>query len=231
MILTKESVRAVFGLNLHEDFINSTIYVFDKYAKLFKITRKIDFVRFMAQAKSEIQFITKEWKRYPRTEENLNFSDSTLFKLSRYWRSNKEELKEVRELSKKKQTTIIMNKWYNGRNGNRAGSNDGRLFVGHGAYMVTGRGNTIKCLKLIEERTDIKCFDKNGEVDFHLFQRLDIFWLLGFAYWELNKMYECKNSFECTNIVNSGLPDDDKRKRVKIAVSLLGKLDNGYLFC
>jgi len=210
MRLTEDDVKFIFQRNLHQDFIRATIECFDKYAESFNINRNIDFVRFMAQAVSEIQFVKLNNKRYPRTSENLNFSDEVLFHFSRYWREHKEELKEVRKLPKLQQQAIIINKWYP----------DGVDFIGHGAFMVTGRDNTIKCLKHIEDKTSIQCF-RNNDIDWYLFQRLDIFWLLGFAYWDIHKMYECKNTNECTNIINRGLPKKYKKKRVKIALRLL----------
>jgi len=224
MNITKKILNKVFGYNLHPLFIVSAEETFLNYAQDFNIKRDIDYIRFLAQAKHEIQFILKDWKRYPRLEENLNFSDRTLYRYSSYWRANKEELKELRKQPLSEQYRVIFNKWYNGRMGNRVDTNDGRTFVGHGSLMITGRANTIKCLKHIEEKTNIVCFDVDGKVNHSLFQRLDIFWLLGFAYWNLNGLHKCRGTDCVTNKVNKGLPKKDKDRRLKTAIYLKKEL-------
>ena len=211
----------LFGKNLNVDFASISLSTLNKYAKKFKINRRINMIRFMAQCKHEIQFLNTPYGRVPRLEENLNFRDEILILLSAYWRNHQKKLQEVRKLPKKEQIKIIMNRWYNRAvSGNRIGSNDGRLYVGHGALMVTGRYNTIKCLKHIENVTGIKCLDEHSEPLNGVFKRYDIFWLLGMAFWDLNRMLGCSGTDDCTDIVNGGLPEKFKEERLATAIRL-----------
>ena len=219
MNLKNKDIEMVFGNDIDKAFEEITILTLNQFAKKFNMGRRIDIIRFLSQCKHEIQFVTKDCKKIPRLEENLNFKDKTLILLSSFWRTHQKKLEEVRKLPKKEQFKIIMNGWYNGRMGNRIDTDDGRIYVGHGCLMVTGRTTTLKCLRHIEKVTGIECLNGDTPID-GIFQRYDIFWLLGMAYWDLNKMYECSNTKECTNIVNRGLPQDIKTMRLQTAISL-----------
>lgn len=209
-------IEIVFGINLEEQFLKVTVDTLNKYASDFNIDRRIDMVGFLTQCKHEIQFIGT-FNKKPRLEENLNFKDKTLLLLSYFWRTHQPLLKKVRRIPKKEQFRIIMNRWYNGRMGNRVGLNDGRTYVGHGSIMVTGRDNTLECLR---QKTDIVCLNAIGEPLDGIFERYDIFWLLGLAYWNLNKMFLCRNTNDCTKKVNRGLPQEFWDMRLATAIEI-----------
>ena len=208
--LTEEILEQVFGAGLNKTFIEESILSVNTYRLYFGLSKRIDMVRFLAQVKHEAIFIDTKEGRVPMLEENLNFSDKTLFKLSKYWREHKKELKEVRKLGKEEQKRVIVDKWYK----------DGYDWVGHGCLMVTGKENTIKCLELIERVTQEKLLTDDKRPKQGIFERFDVWWLLGMAYWRINHLYACYGSMECVNRINSGLPLKDKRERVKTAVEL-----------
>ncbi len=212
--LTKEILEQVFGEGLNEAFMEESILTVNAYRLNLGLSKRIDMIRFLAQVKHEAIFVDTKEGRIPMLEENLNFSDKTLFKLSSYWREHKKELKEVRKLGAEEQKKIIVDKWYK----------DGYDWIGHGCLMVTGKENTIKCLELIERITKEKLLTEDKRPKQGIFKRFDIWWLLGIAYWRINHMYACRGSLECVNKINNGLPLKDKHERVKTAIELNRKL-------
>ena len=212
--VTELELTQVFGRGLSPAFVEQSILTINRYRLFFGLSKRIDMVRFFAQVKHEAQFIKGKDGRIPRLEENLNFSDGTLFRLSKYWREHKEELKKVRKFGKQEQKEAIINKWYK----------DGYEWVGHGCLMVTGKINTIRGLELIEKVTNERLLTDDKRPKKGIFERFDIWWLLGMAYWRLNHMYACSSSLECVNKVNNGIPMQDKIDRVRTAVRLNRKL-------
>jgi len=208
--LTEDILVEVFGKGLNKDFIEESILVVNTYRLFFGLSKRIDMIRFLAQVKHEAIFVDTKEGRVPMLEENLNFSDKRLFELSSYWRKHKKELKKVRKLGIEEQKRAIVDKWYK----------DGYDWVGHGCLMVTGKENTIKCLKLIEQVTQEKLLTDDKRPKQGIFKRFDIWWLLGMAYWRINHLYACNGSLECTNRINNGLPTKDKHERVRTAVKL-----------
>lgn len=212
--VTELELTVVFGSQLNEDFVRDSLQVLNTYRLDFGLSKRIDMVRFFAQCYHEMGFIHTSKGRVPRLEENLNFSDKTLFRLSRYWRTHKDELAEVRKLGLQEQKRIIIDRWYM----------DGYDWIGHGCLMVTGKKNTIECLELIEKVTKeplLTC--DNAPID-GIFERYDIFWLLGMAYWRLMGGYTCTKTLDCTNMINRGLPKREKEVRTRTANRLNRKL-------
>lgn len=218
--VTPEILEQVWGKGLNKAFIDQTCLTINTYRLNFGLSKRIDLVRFFAQCYHEIQFIKGKDGRIPRMQENLNFSDKVLVRLSKYWRENKKELKEVRKLGKQEAQRVIMNKWYNGRMGNRVGTDDGYTYVGHGALMITGRDNHQRVLQAIEQYAGVKVLTDDGEPIHGVFERFDVFWLMGMAYWRLMGGYTCNSTLECTNKVNRGLPAKEKQERTQTAVRL-----------
>jgi len=212
--ITEQELTTVFGDGLDQQFVNDTVIVLNEYRLYFGVSKRIDIVRFFAQCYHETSFYQTHTGMKPRLEENLNFSDETLFRLSRYWRTHREELAEVRKMGVLEQRKAIINRWYK----------DGYDWIGHGCLMVTGKENTIKCLEMIELAIKEPLLTCDESPKDGVFERYDIFWLLGLAYWRLMGGYTCNKTMDCTNKINRGLPMREKKARVRTANRLNHKL-------
>jgi predicted chitinase len=206
MKIEKEDLKYIFGKNIESRFVLASSIALNRYAYQFGITEDIHMVRFLSQVFHEAMFING----MPRLTENLNFSKKTVLRLSSYWRRHRCYLDEL-YLSKDKafRKREVISLWYAKVFG--SSKEDAFKYIGRGSLMVTGKNNHQDAEALIYGVIG----KEPNEIDSYVY-----WWLLGMAYWKLNKMYQCNTTHCCTNKVNSGLPDKEKSERLNTSIRL-----------
>ncbi len=211
--LTRELIRKSFANNkITDEFCDTFIYILDKYGETFGLMVNMHIVRFLAQAKHEVEF---HRNGKPRCRENLNYSCKNLMKISRFFRNNTYIAKKVcRNKNRKANQIKIANYMYSTRLGNGDYyTNDGYRYRGFGIFQLTGKANFIEADKEIYSKTGKHLLLDDGS----LVETLDMFILSGLAFWSINKLNECASTNCVTFRVNSGLPHVYQVQRLKTA--------------
>jgi len=225
MKVSKKLLRKVYGKRVEKRFIQTLKDTINLYGEEFGITTDKHLARFLAQTKHEM-FIKKNGT--VRLRENLNYREPVLKRFSRTFRNNPKLMANAMKLRGiEKQKYIAMN-WYGKGNKARVLGNlkpiDGWKYRGSGIFQLTGRSNTIRVYKIIEDKTGIVCFNDDGDVYPSLLNSYIGGVLSAMGFWYMTKMYECKNTKCIIRKINSGLPKKEKKERLYTTISVLNKI-------
>ncbi len=216
MDISHEDMIKIFQRNnLSTEFtikFNQALY---EFGDSFKIDSDLRTVRFLTQSKHETLFRSDG---SPRLRESMWYKDSTLKRLSKYFRKNQLHRKSLTSnISNIKSRMEIANYWYGNRMGNggpRTG--DGWKYRGAGMLQSTGKDTIRKDAIVVYDMTGYDVFDENDELK----DTYETFIYLGMAYWFRNKCYECNGTNCVTNIINPGLPKRYKMERLNTAIRI-----------
>ena len=218
--------------NIDYEFLRLFSFMLEHFAPIFNIKTLDDYARFLGNVYFEVGFY-KNGKL--RIRENLNYSAKRLAIVSRRFRHNKDLLNKAMSLKGIEKQKFIANNWYGyGRKAKILGNinpNDGFKYRGQGLLQITGRYNHIKVFKNIEEKLNIKVFDDNGDVLDSLLNSYFGAIISAFSFWDIKKIYNCKDDLCSINRINSGLPKIFKEQRlkyIKYVRKLLKGKQNGF---
>jgi len=214
--LTIPQIKKIFKRqDLDEYFCTELSELLDMFSETFKLNTKQRRDFFLTQVVAETGVLKDGTVR---VRENLNYSEKTLKKLSRYFRNNPQLAKKYgRNKFHRANKKMIANIWYADKNRSkrlRLGNikkGDGWLYRGAGIFQTTGRENMTKDLKHIEKMTGITLFDENGNVFNGALSTYTVSILLGMAHWHRKNMWKMDSINEVTNAINLGLP---KKKKI-----------------
>lgn len=224
-----ELFRKIFrNRSLDADFIIEFRRLLSLYGNSFHLSETRELTEFLAQVKNELGV---KYRGKVVLRENLNYSKKRLKLFSSYFRNHPDELERVFKLPKYKRVKEIANIWYADKNrpkrlrlGN-TDDGDGWLYRGAGILQVTGKEQTVKLLKYLEEKLGIRLLDDNNRAYEKELDSNTIGILLGFAYWDYHKLYEAGSTEFITRLINPGLPKAEVAKRVSDAVRIGNLLD------
>lgn len=168
---------------LTEGLVASSAAVFEKYG----LTTSAEQADLLAQ-------ISEETGGGTATEENLNYSAG---RLCQVWPTRFHTLGAATPFAHSPQA--LANNVYNGRGGNRVGSNDGWLFRGRGGLQTTFHDNYLKT----QELTGLAIMDNPGLLSdpAHILECAAAFWKNA----GLNKDADSGNFSHETLVLNGGL--------------------------
>lgn len=160
--------------------------------------------------------------------ENLNYTPSALIGLFSYYRKNPSEAEaDGRTSTHAANQKSIANKAYGGRNGNILPS-DGWDYRGRGMKQLTGRDNYERFTKYSAEKWGesidfVSKPDMVAEVVRHSVRSALFFWDDSGMYSQADNGFSFDASISVTNIINGGLPMNEKIIRYKNLEDFLKK--------
>lgn len=130
--VTIEELESVLAIAMPQEHIPSILSEFTRLENM-GINNAARWAVFLANCAHESAYFT-------RMEENLSYSARRIMQV---WPSRVKKRSTAKRLARNPQA--LANFVYNGRMGNKAGSNDGWRYRGSGPIQLTGRNNFMRC--------------------------------------------------------------------------------------
>lgn len=135
--------------------------------------------------------IQHETANFTKAEESLYYS--TPERIRAVWPARFPTVNDAKPYAKNPKA--LANKVYNGRMGNKIGSNDGWNFRGRGALQLTGRENYEQFAEYTGDATILINPEKVAT---------EYFWESAFFFFDKNKVWECKTITDARKKINGG---------------------------
>lgn len=197
----EQAIRKVFPSAPVEDIMTAI--------ERFEIRNPVDFVAQLAHESGNFRVYT----------ENLNYSAQSLAKVfpSRFANSDGTPTEKARMIARNPKE--IANAIYNGRMGNRVGTDDGWNYRGRGAIQITGRANYKAVGEVLFGKGSTELLDNPS-----MLQSMPYAILSAGAYWKLNKLSSVTDFRTLTRRINggyNGLEDRlEKKQKLENALTL-----------
>ena len=203
MKLKKKKVGKIFTKSSPQE-IKEFTKIFNRYSKMFGITKEVHLNFFLAQLREEVGTSLK-----PRRE-NMNYSCKALTSIFRYYKNHpKEAFRDGRCKNHKAKRVQIANKVYANRIGNIE-LGDGNRYRGGGYLQLTGRSNYEMAADVINSLLGTTYTSENIESDINTIKGS---LLTAFAFWYKNKIYNCIHIDCVTKKINRYTTSYVKRKK------------------